>query len=169
MTGQDTAPVADAKPVDDALYFVACGLRILPAGQCCGRLLLPRHHATTCEATVHTWWSTWPAAAVALDTSRHSKAIAIEVFGTLGERSLLELQAQHGELPDSPFVLTGQSSRILILPRAARFAVRKPLGPGLSLWYLGERISKVLRRRRPGIRLLEHVVCPPRSQKAVAS
>jgi putative DNA primase/helicase len=68
------------------------------------------HDATTDLAIIRLWWQRWPGADVATPTGQASGRIILDLDNRTGEhegrRSLTALEAEYGELPDTPEVIT---------------------------------------------------------------
>ncbi len=68
------------------------------------------HEATTDAATISAWWKRWPMALVGMPTGKASGRVVLDCDNKSGEhegqRSLERLEAEHGELPDTPQAIT---------------------------------------------------------------
>jgi hypothetical protein len=160
----------------DALELAKLRYKLLPVhGPGCalsGKSLVSRLAASRDPRRLRQWWSEWPHAAVGVPTDRRQDVFAVRVAGTLGERTLLALEREHGELLQPLFVVLVPAAnlRTLVYSRGACFMRRQSLGPGLSALRGGARIVDVLRRgRHPGLALPDLVVMPALSDIAVPS
>jgi hypothetical protein len=105
----DGAGRGPANPLlDAALAYAARGWRVFPVE---GKRPLTSHgahDATTDEATIRAWWRRWPEAGVAVATGAESGLVVLDVDPRSGgDESLRRLEAERGELPRTPVVLTG--------------------------------------------------------------
>lgn len=73
--------------------------------------------ATTDTEAIENWWSEWPDAGVAIATGRESGIWVLDIDagkdGKDGDSALFALRQEHGDLPDTPEVLTGGGGRHL--------------------------------------------------------
>jgi hypothetical protein len=64
--------------------------------------------ATLDRAVIAAWWRCWPQANIAIATGARSGVFVLDVDGHAGERSLVQLEREHGPLPDCyPMQWTG--------------------------------------------------------------
>lgn len=109
-----------------ALAYARVGWRVFPCwpirdGRCaCGKdcctsggkhplsRLAPKglHNATTDEATIRRWWTSWRDANIAIRTGDGLLVVDIDPKNG-GDDSLSDLLALHGPLPDTATVITG--------------------------------------------------------------
>jgi len=100
-----------------ALGYLDRGWSVIPAQPSGKRPLIRWKHfqeeAADAEQ-VHGWWGRWPDANVSIVTGTHSGLIVIDVDPRhRGDRSLAELERQHGALPETLEALTGGGGRHL--------------------------------------------------------
>ena len=160
--------------LDAALFYASCGLHVFPLwpvagdGMCaCGSQVCsgggkhPRvkwkDGATDNAETVRDWWTRWPDAGIGIATGARSRLWVLDIDKNSGGfDSLLDLQQEHGDLPDTYTVQTGG---------------------GGAHWYFrhdGQRIANSAGRVAPGIDVRGdggYVVAPPsphRSGRAYA-
>lgn len=118
--------------LDAALGYAALGWPVLPlhapvGGRCscdkadCSspakhpRLAHGLHDASTDEDEIVAWWRRWPAANVGLRTGVAFDVL--DVDGEEGRASILAACAEHGQLPEGPWSLTGGGGdHLLFLP-----------------------------------------------------
>ena len=122
----------NAKPCRDAaIAYAKCGKPVIPLhsirdGVCtCGKAdcSSPGKHprtrnglkdATTAARQIEAWFRKWPDANVGICTGATSGVIGIDIdFRHGGDRSLADLERQHGELPETTECLTGGGGRHL--------------------------------------------------------
>jgi hypothetical protein len=87
--------------------------------------------ATTSQAQVRSWWTTWPDANIGIATGQ---LVVLDVDGAAGYRALTQLQREHAPLPTTLEVITGRGLHLYfdagphtLTNSAAR------LGPGLDV------------------------------------
>lgn len=132
-----------------ALGYVQQGLPILPchqtrAGQCTcyrgpecehpGKHPRTQHgilDATTNPERVRQWWALWPAANIAMRTGGHFVVLDIDARSN-GFRTLSQLEAKHGALPQTLTVKTGGGGEHRHF-HANRKLRSVTLGPGVEL------------------------------------
>jgi hypothetical protein len=90
------------------------------------------HDATTDLAIIKLWYKRWPDADVAIPTGQASGRIVLDLDNRTGEhegrRSLAALEAEHGQLPDTPEVITPSGGAHLVF--SAPPGVRIPCSAG---------------------------------------
>lgn len=134
---------------DAALQYAALGWRVLPlagvhGGTCdCGKFdcASPGKHpfigtgfkaASASQEQVADWWDEFPEANVGIATGEVSGIWVLDVDGELGESSLASLEQQHGPLPPTLTVATGNGRHHYFTcktPLPSRVGVR----PGLDV------------------------------------
>jgi hypothetical protein len=65
------------------------------------------HHGTTDSEKIRSWWERWPSANVGICTGPESGIFVVGPDGPAGVKALGDLQAEFGELPETPRVRTG--------------------------------------------------------------
>ncbi len=118
--------------LDEALGYVRKGWPVLPLhgtnqGNCtcrkpdCGnqgkhpRAMNGVNDATTDETTIKQWWKKWPDANVGIATGEKSVLVVLDIDDRNdGEDSLVQLQTDYGELPNTVESLTSGGGRHLI-------------------------------------------------------
>lgn len=75
--------------------------------------LTPRgvHDATTDPTIIRDWWHRWPFANIGGATGRVSGFFVVDLDGQLGQDWLADMEAAHGQLPDTVKTLTGGGGR----------------------------------------------------------
>jgi putative DNA primase/helicase len=68
--------------------------------------------ATTDRKQIKAWWEKWPKANVGIVTGASSGIFVLDVDGATGKASLEELQAEHGRLPRTVTVKTGNGRHL---------------------------------------------------------
>jgi hypothetical protein len=110
MSNFPVTPLAAA-----ALELAARGLRVFPcrvrSKQPCIKENLKA--ASTDPDIVARWWREWPYANVAVATGEGSGIWVTDVDGDEGEQALRDLERQHGSLPSTVEVITGDNGRHL--------------------------------------------------------
>lgn len=117
--------------VDFALHYCGKGWAVLPLhsvtsdGACtCGRAdcKSPGKHpltrnglndATTDEATIVQWWNQFPLANIGIATGEKSGFVVLDIDGPEGEKSLSEIEAKFGPLPETLISTTGRGRHLL--------------------------------------------------------
>jgi len=80
------------------------------------------------------WWHEWPNANVGIATGATSGFFVLDVDGEEGEKSLRELEKQHGALPETVESITGGGGRHLFFRWPGRAIKNKvALAPGLDI------------------------------------
>lgn len=91
-----------------ALDYASRGFPVFP---CKNKMpLTPHgfHDATRETARLKAWWRRWPDAQIGVPTGRVSGLFVLDIDPDKGgDTNLKLLEAQHGELPDTPTVITG--------------------------------------------------------------
>ena len=140
------------KPIEAALIYAnrfkwaVLPLHSIEGGRCtCGRAdcSSPGKHprtlrgvkdATTEIAIIRDWWYEWPNANVGIATGATSGFFVLDVDGEEGEKSLRELEKQHGALPETVESITGGGGRHLFFRWPGRAIKNKvALAPGLDI------------------------------------
>jgi len=140
------------KPIEAALIYAnrfkwaVLPLHSIENGRCtCGRAdcSSPGKHprtlrgvkdATTEIAIIRDWWYEWPNANVGIATGATSGFFVLDVDGEEGEKSLRELEKQHGALPETVESITGGGGRHLFFRWPGRAIKNKvALAPGLDI------------------------------------
>lgn len=114
-----------------ARYYAHAGLAVFPLRPR-AKIPLTEHgclDATTDLDQIRAWWQRWPDANVGIATGEPSGVWVLDVDGAEGEAALLELQANHGILPE---VLEARTKRgrhlyFTLDPRVRNSAKRLPL------------------------------------------
>jgi hypothetical protein len=118
--------------------------------------------ATTDRKQIKAWWEKWPKANVGIATGAPSGIFVLDVDGAAGKASLKELEAEHGRLPRTVTVKTGNGRHLYFRSAGGRVGNSAGrLGQGNRCprrWRLRRRRRErpLLRgrlpvRRRPGI------------------
>ncbi len=123
----------DSPVLAAALNYTARGWRVIPVN---GKRPLTPHgyqDGATEESVIRAWWTTWPAAGVAIVVGPESGLSVVDIDPRNGGSATLEaLRAQHGLLPETLTVRTGGDGLHLYFryhPRAGR----RLLGPGVEM------------------------------------
>lgn len=126
-------------PLDAALAYAERGWRVLPipAGKKSPRLAKWQDAATTDPELITQWWTQWASDGVGIACGEVSGIFVIDVDvanGKTGDRTLADLEAQHGELPETYTVRTGSGGWHYYF----RFDPARPirngvLGPGIDI------------------------------------
>lgn len=133
--------------LDAALRYAGCGWHVFPVhtpvpgfGMCsCGKADCPnagKHprtkngvlDATLDGGVIHRWLVAWPDANIGIATGATSGLVVIDIDGEEGAESLLALQRQHGQLPNTVEQLTGGGGRHLLFKHPG-----KPIKNGTGL------------------------------------
>ena len=122
----------DSPMLPNALHFAEIGLPVIPvwnvtgSGCACGSatcscpgkhplgLLVPNgvHDASTDPQVIREWWSQYPDANIGVATGSVSGIVVLDIDGAEGERSLQQLQDQHGVLPTTAEQRTGRGRHL---------------------------------------------------------
>jgi hypothetical protein len=91
-----------ARHLDWALEYAAIGWRVHPCRPGEKKPILDgwQKQATTDSTLIERWWGRTPDANIALATGPGSGIFVLDVDGPEGERALVELERQHGPLPE---------------------------------------------------------------------
>lgn len=92
-----------------AVRLARRGIAVLPL-QPRGKIPLCEHgshDATTDADQVRAWWGETPDANIGIATGRVSGLVVVDIDGDEGEESFLELQREHGTIPDTLWARTG--------------------------------------------------------------
>jgi len=90
--------------------------------------------ATSDLAQVRAWWTQWPDANIGLATGERSGVFVLDIDGPEGFASFDQLEAEHGEVPDTQWVSTGKGSHLYWqCPRGHDPGRRIGVRPGLDL------------------------------------
>ena len=68
--------------------------------------------ATTDRKQIKAWWGKWPNANVGIATGALSGIFVLDVDGNIGKASLKALEAEHGRLPKTVTVKTGNGRHL---------------------------------------------------------
>lgn len=131
-------------PLDAALAYAARGWRVVPIAP---GTKYPRgldawqRAATTDPDTIRAWWTgLYQGHGVGIATGRASGLWVLDVDvadGKAGDETLADLQARHGQLPDTPTSITGSGGAHLLFAWHPDHDVRNSastrLGPGLDI------------------------------------
>ena len=138
----------------NALALANCGLRVLPLhhinpdGACAcslsacdaaGKHPQPARwqlDATTDQRQIQEWWRKTPLAGVGIATGHGSGIWVLDIDERHGgHESLAELEAKHGELPNTPTVITGGGGMHYYFAQPASVDVRNRTGiaPGIDV------------------------------------
>ena len=96
-----------------ALDYARRGWRVFPVDPIDGKrpkIGRWQDKATTAEAQIRQWWTTWPTANIGIATGEGSGVWVLDIDvkdGKPGTESLSELESAHGELPETMHALTG--------------------------------------------------------------
>jgi len=93
------------------------------------------YDATTDPAVIIRWWGRWPNANVGVATGAASGVIVLDVDPRHGgDDSLVDLEQQHGLVPETPHALTGGGGQHLLLAHPGRTVPNKvAIAPGLDV------------------------------------
>lgn len=99
----------------------------------------PRNHrglraASNDPERLRHWWSLWPDANIALDTSA---VLVVDVDGDEGARSLAALAREHGPLPPTVEASTGRGRHLYFAPDRPARTTSHRLGPGIDTRAVG--------------------------------
>ena len=102
----------------------------------------PDHRWTrgsTDRKQIESWWTTWPQANVGLVTGAPSKLLVLDVDPRAGgDEALHELEREHGPLPDTSEVLTGEGRHVYF--HCAEPVASIDLAPGLEVKSSGRQV-----------------------------
>ena len=144
------------RPIDAAIVYGRRGWPVFPChgpshgvGGCtcfradCGspakhpRVSGGLNSATTDEALIRRWWSSWPAANVAIRTGQASGLVVLDVDPDHGgDESLAQVIEQHGPLPPGRTIQTGGGGRHLYFRHpggVVRNDAGRKLGAGIDI------------------------------------
>lgn len=102
---------------DAALLYVKLGWHVFPIRAGDKRPLTEHglHDATTDVGIIQRWWERWPDASIGVRTGVESGIWALDVdVKKNGERTLFDLTAYHGALPDTAVAQTGGGGQHII-------------------------------------------------------
>lgn len=132
----DSEGAATAAPVVAALEYAARGWLVLPLR---GKVPATTHGLKDASAdlgVVEDWWRRWPGVNVGLRTGAESGLLVLDVDPRHGgDDALAELEAEHGELPETVECLTGGGGRHVYFAHPGR-PIRNSaglLGDGLDI------------------------------------
>ena len=88
--------------LDWALAYARLGWRVHPCrpGEKLPMLDAWQRRASTDPTLIERWWSRTPVANIAVATGPGSRIFVLDVDGPEGERALIDLEHQHGALPE---------------------------------------------------------------------
>ena len=92
--------------------------------------------ASTHEHKVHSWWTRWPHANIAVPTGKASGILVLDEDGETGAESLSELEEKHAPLPVTAATRTGRGGKHRLFRYPAGETIRNSagkLGPGLDV------------------------------------
>jgi hypothetical protein len=115
-----------------ALAYGRRGWHVFPVAGKLPRLVAWPVQATTDEATVRRWWGTWPTADIGIATGGGLVVVDVDPRHG-GDTSLAELERRHGQLPETPRVLTGGGGMHLFFAVDQAIGNRTGLAPGIDL------------------------------------
>jgi replicative DNA helicase len=118
-------------PLEAALEYAARGWHVLPIpqGQKYPRFNEWQNLATTDEELITIWWDRWPDDGVGIACGAASGIFVVDidvVGGKVGDRTLADLEAKYGELPETYTVLTPTGGKHYYF----RHDPARPLGNG---------------------------------------
>jgi hypothetical protein len=123
-----------------ALWYARRGWYVFPCKPAGKTPLTPHagYDATADLTVIRRWWERWPDANIAIATGRASGIVVLDVDpGHGGDDSLAALVAEHGQLVETPEVLTGGGGRHLYFRAPPGDEVKNAVGvggwPGLDL------------------------------------
>jgi len=119
--------------LDAALAYAARGWPVFPCKPRGKEPLTPHgfKDATTDEVVIRDWWSRWPDANIGIPTGASTFVVLDVDTRDGGNETLRELVAQHGELPETPAVLTsGGGTHYYLAPDGVRCC---KVGKGIDL------------------------------------
>ncbi|MCX7013886.1 MAG: phage/plasmid primase, P4 family [Candidatus Sumerlaeota bacterium] len=96
---------------DHALALAEMGFCVHPVNGKRGILDNWPDVATTDREMIRGWWQNFPTANPAIVTGAVSGLTILDIDGEEGQRTLAELEAKHGPLPETPMVRTGGGGR----------------------------------------------------------
>jgi len=99
---------------DAALYYARQGWAVFPLRPRAKEPLVGgAYKAATAELEqVEAWWATWPDANIGLATGERSGVWVLDIDGPEGFASFDQLEAEHGEVPDTQWASTGKGSHL---------------------------------------------------------
>jgi hypothetical protein len=121
-----------ADHVAAALAYGRRGWRVLPAAGKVPQLASWPTQATGDEATVRRWWRKWPTADLGIATGAGLLVLDVDPRHG-GDASLVDLERQHGPLPETPRVLTGGGGAHFYFAVDRSIRSRTGLAPGIDL------------------------------------
>ena len=86
--------------------------------------------ATTDRKQIKAWWEKWPKANVGIATGAPSGIFVLDVDGATGKASLKELEAEHGRLPRTVTVKTGNGRHLYFRSAGGRIGNLRQRNPG---------------------------------------
>jgi hypothetical protein len=92
--------------------------------------------ASTDEQQIREWWSRYPGANVGIATGKESGLVALDIDPPNGgDKSLRELEEQHGELPETVESITGGDGRHFFFKYPKGKTIRNKVGfrPGIDI------------------------------------
>lgn len=134
-----------------ALWYASRGWRVLPVctvleGRCSCRqgsgCTKPGKHphvrawqdvATTDEKVISNWWRHWPTANVAVATGQKSGVFVVDVDGEAGQATLSSLKQDHGWVPKTASVRTGNGLHLYFSSPQEPVKSRTGIMPGLDV------------------------------------
>jgi len=158
MSNCDQIPDSTPANVSDllgvALAYAQSGLPVFPlhtprpdgtcsCGQGTGCKSIGKHprtrnglkDATTDEAQVRAWWTTWPDANIGIACGSRSGIVVLDIDGPQGEESLRHMTDAHGALPATRTIKTGKGRQMYFQHPGGRVKSRAPISadyPGLD-------------------------------------
>jgi hypothetical protein len=91
------------------------------------------HDASTDPAVILQWWTRWPDANIGLLTGYQSGVVLDVDKRHEGDKSLAELESEHGPLPPTPKSQTGGGWHLMFKHPGGKIGNRSNLRPGLDL------------------------------------
>ena len=129
-------------PLEHALAYAKRGWRVAPIapGTKFPRIKHWQTKATTDPDVITTWWTRFPTDGVSIVTGAGSGLVVVDVDPRHdGHETLADLEAEHGELPDTVESITGGGGRHLLfrwpehLPHPRNDQAGNTLGAGLDI------------------------------------
>lgn len=124
--------------VEYALYYASRGWQVFPIkpGTKDEPLCKWGMEATTDKDKIQSWWSMRPDANIGIATGARSKLVVLDIDkGKEGDDTLLDLESEHGKLPNTIESITGSGGRHILFehPGVKILNQAGKLGPGVDV------------------------------------